>query len=201
MPDQLTGTGVVAAELVRGLLASAERAVEPLRVEHARELERLTEEAAAFGEKTLPGRKEITDRHQREERRWRTDALRAGSGCPGPGLSGPYDHPGHGRAVPSPTSTPRRRPRRWHSSPTPPGPWSGIPRRRCCCRPCWCGWVRWRRDRGRRSGRRPQRSSHDERDAPGRRIGFAANFAVRQQLRLEVRLIGEAPDTCRARSV
>jgi DNA polymerase-3 subunit delta' len=81
VPDQLTGTGVVAAELVRGLLASAERAVEPLRVEHARELERLTEEAAAFGEKSLPGRKEITDRHQREERRWRTDALRAGLGA------------------------------------------------------------------------------------------------------------------------
>jgi DNA polymerase-3 subunit delta' len=81
VPDQLTGTGVVAAELVRGLLASAERAVEPLRLEHAHELERLTEEAAAFGEKTLPGRKEIMDRHQREERRWRTDALRAGLGA------------------------------------------------------------------------------------------------------------------------
>jgi len=81
VPGQLTGNGVVAAELARGLLASAERAVEPLRVEHARELERLTEEAAAFGEKGLPGRKEITDRHQREERRWRTDALRAGLGA------------------------------------------------------------------------------------------------------------------------
>jgi DNA polymerase-3 subunit delta' len=81
VPDQLTGTGVVAAELARELLASAERAVEPLRAEHARELERLTEEAAAFGEKSLPGRKEITDRHQREERRWRTDALRAGLGA------------------------------------------------------------------------------------------------------------------------
>jgi DNA polymerase III subunit delta' len=81
VPEQLTGTGVVAAELVRGLLASAERAVEPLRVEHARELERLTEEATAFGEKSLPGRKEITDRFQREERRWRTDALRAGLGA------------------------------------------------------------------------------------------------------------------------
>ena len=29
----------------------------------------------------MPGRKEITDRHQREERRWRTDALRAGLGA------------------------------------------------------------------------------------------------------------------------
>lgn len=81
VPDQLTGAGVVAAELARQLLESAERAVEPLRVEHAREIERLTEEAAEFGEKGLPGRKEITDRHQREERRWRTDALRAGLGA------------------------------------------------------------------------------------------------------------------------
>jgi DNA polymerase-3 subunit delta' len=80
VPDQLNDTGVVAAELARGLLASAERAVEPLRAEHAHELERLTEEASEFGEKVLPGRKEITDRHQREERRWRTDALRAGLG-------------------------------------------------------------------------------------------------------------------------
>ena len=30
VPDQLNGTGVVAAELARGLLASADRAVEPL---------------------------------------------------------------------------------------------------------------------------------------------------------------------------
>ncbi len=81
VPDQLTGAGVVAAELARELLASAERAVEPLRVEHARELERLTQEAKDFGEKGLPGRKEITDHFQREERRWRTDALRAGLGA------------------------------------------------------------------------------------------------------------------------
>jgi hypothetical protein len=81
VPDRLSGTGVVAAELVRGLIESAERAVEPLRTEHARELERLTQEAAEFGEKTLPGRKEITERYQREERRWRTDALRAGLGA------------------------------------------------------------------------------------------------------------------------
>jgi DNA polymerase-3 subunit delta' len=81
VPDQLNNTGVVAAALAQGLLASAERAVEPLRAEHARELERLTQEATDFGERGLPGRKEITDRHQREERRWRTDALRAGLGA------------------------------------------------------------------------------------------------------------------------
>jgi DNA polymerase-3 subunit delta' len=81
VPDRLTGTGEVAAALARELLASAERAVEPLRAAHAEELERLTEEAASFGERSLPGRKEITDRHAREERRWRTDALRAGLGA------------------------------------------------------------------------------------------------------------------------
>ena len=146
MPDQLTGTGVVAAELVRGLLASAEQAVEPLRAEHARELERLTEEATAFGEKSLPGRKEITDRFQREERRWRTDALRAGLGA----LARAY----RDRLTNQSTGAVRRRQSR-------PGgrrgggthhrddaaPWSATLRSRCCCRPSWCVWVRWRRSR------------------------------------------------------
>jgi DNA polymerase-3 subunit delta' len=81
VPDRLTGSGTVAAELAAELLASAERAVEPLRAEHTREIERLTEEAASFGEKSLTGRKEITDRHTREQRRWRTDILRAGLGA------------------------------------------------------------------------------------------------------------------------
>ena len=33
-----------------------------------------------MGERALPGRKEIVDQYQREERRFRTDALRAGLG-------------------------------------------------------------------------------------------------------------------------
>ena len=33
-----------------------------------------------MGERGLPGRKEIAEQHQREERRFRTDALRAGLG-------------------------------------------------------------------------------------------------------------------------
>lgn len=81
VPGRLSGSGEAAAALTRQLLESTERAVEPLRAEHERELQRLTEEAKELGERGLPGRKEITDQQQREERRWRTDALRAGLGA------------------------------------------------------------------------------------------------------------------------
>jgi DNA polymerase-3 subunit delta' len=81
VPDQLTGSGETAARLTRLVLDSAEKAVEPLRAEHARLIESLTAEAKEMGERGLPGRKEILDHHQREERRWRTDALRAGLGA------------------------------------------------------------------------------------------------------------------------
>jgi DNA polymerase-3 subunit delta' len=81
VPDQLTGSGDRAAHLARQVLASAEQAVEPLRAEHARQIETLTAEAKEMGERGLPGRKEIIEHHQREERRWRTDALRAGLGA------------------------------------------------------------------------------------------------------------------------
>jgi DNA polymerase-3 subunit delta' len=78
VPGRLDGTGARAAELARALLASAEEALEPLRAEHARDLGAAEEEAASLGERGLPGRKELTDRQHREERRWRTDELRAG---------------------------------------------------------------------------------------------------------------------------
>jgi DNA polymerase-3 subunit delta' len=81
VPDQLNGSGAVASDLVRRLVDSAELATEPLRAEHARQLERLTADAKEMGERALPGRKEWIDQHQREERRWRTDALRAGLGA------------------------------------------------------------------------------------------------------------------------
>jgi len=81
VPSQLNGSGTVAADLARQLLSSADRATEPLRAEHVAEVERLTAEAKEMGEKSLAGRKEITDQQQREERRWRTDALRAGLGA------------------------------------------------------------------------------------------------------------------------
>jgi DNA polymerase-3 subunit delta' len=80
VPDRLSGSGAEAAVLAGELLEYTDRAVAPLRAAHASELARLTEEAKELGQRGLPGRKEITDHHNREERRWRTDALRAGLG-------------------------------------------------------------------------------------------------------------------------
>jgi DNA polymerase-3 subunit delta' len=81
VPQRLTGDGASVLTLARELLDAADRATEPLRSEHARQLEALTAEAKEMGERSLPGRKEILDHQQREERRWRTDALRAGLGA------------------------------------------------------------------------------------------------------------------------
>jgi DNA polymerase-3 subunit delta' len=80
VPDRLNGSGAVAAELAGHLLALTDRAVAPLRSAHADEIARLTDEAKELGLRGLPGRKEIVDHHNREERRWRTDSLRAGLG-------------------------------------------------------------------------------------------------------------------------
>jgi DNA polymerase-3 subunit delta' len=52
--------------------------VEPLRARHQVEMEGLGLEAEQRGERAVPRRKEIEERHKREERRWRTDELRAG---------------------------------------------------------------------------------------------------------------------------
>ncbi len=81
VPERLNGSGEVVASLVRQLLDSADSAVAPLKAEHAEELERLTAESKELGERTLPGRKELIDHQNREERRWRTDAVRAGLGA------------------------------------------------------------------------------------------------------------------------
>jgi DNA polymerase III subunit delta' len=80
VPDRLDGTGSTVAALTRQVMESSDRAVAPLHVAHAREIETLTETAKQLGERGLPGRREIVEQHQREERRFRTDALRAGLG-------------------------------------------------------------------------------------------------------------------------
>jgi len=78
VPSRLDGTGSAAAALASELLSSAEEAVEPLRARHRVEMEELGSDAEQRGERTVPRRKEIEDRQHREERRWRTDELRAG---------------------------------------------------------------------------------------------------------------------------
>jgi DNA polymerase-3 subunit delta' len=80
VPDGLNGSGAAAATLTGQLLALSDRAVAPLRAAHESEIARLTDEAKELGQRGLPGRKEIVDQHNREERRWRTDSLRAGLG-------------------------------------------------------------------------------------------------------------------------
>jgi DNA polymerase-3 subunit delta' len=76
VPGRLDGTGAAAGALAGELLAAAEQAVEPVRERHRRELEQRQAEAEATGERGS-GR-EIQERHRREERRQRTDELRAG---------------------------------------------------------------------------------------------------------------------------
>ena len=78
VPARLDGTGAAAAVLASQLVDAAEDAVEPLRAQHLAEVESLTEEAAQFGERSASRRKALEERHHREERRWRTDELRAG---------------------------------------------------------------------------------------------------------------------------
>jgi DNA polymerase-3 subunit delta' len=80
VPARLDGTGAVAAELAQALAAANESALGPLRARHAVEVAALEAEAAANGERGVPGRREVLDRQRREERRWRTDELRAGLG-------------------------------------------------------------------------------------------------------------------------
>ena len=86
VPTRLDGTGATAAALAAELLASAEEAVAPLRALHQSEMEDLMAQAEATGERGVAGRKDIEDHYKREERRWRTDELKAGLGV----LAGAY---------------------------------------------------------------------------------------------------------------
>jgi DNA polymerase-3 subunit delta' len=80
VPVRLDGHGATAAALAREILESADAALSPLRSRHAEELQALADEAKAMGERGVPGRKDVVDRQHREERRWRTEELRAGLG-------------------------------------------------------------------------------------------------------------------------
>jgi DNA polymerase-3 subunit delta' len=80
VPSRLDGHGATAGALSRQLLGGVDAALEPLRAHHAEEMAALEAEAASMGERGVPGRQEVVDRHKREDRRWRADELRNGLG-------------------------------------------------------------------------------------------------------------------------
>jgi len=77
IPTHLDGTGATAAGIVDRILAVLDEVVEPLKEHHAREVADLEASWAAMGVKRSP-KKALDDRHKREIRRHRTDALRSG---------------------------------------------------------------------------------------------------------------------------
>lgn len=81
VPTALDGSGATLVALARELLAAAEEPVALVRERQAAELRGRLEEARRLGERSLPGRAAIEERHRREQRRVRTDELRAGLGA------------------------------------------------------------------------------------------------------------------------
>lgn len=78
VPGRLDGTGATVAKIAEELLGATDSVLEPLKAEQRAELEERVETARALGERALPGRRETEERHRREQRRVRTDELRAG---------------------------------------------------------------------------------------------------------------------------
>jgi DNA polymerase-3 subunit delta' len=78
LPSRLDGTGATVARAVGEVLAAIEGVLEPLRAGQDAELHRLAEEAEARGERGVPARREVEERHRREQRRTRTEELRSG---------------------------------------------------------------------------------------------------------------------------
>jgi DNA polymerase-3 subunit delta' len=76
-PNRLDGTGAAAAVLAGELLASIDELLEPLRARQAVEADEVEARAERYGERGS-GRKDLADRHKREQRRVRMDELRAG---------------------------------------------------------------------------------------------------------------------------
>ncbi len=76
-PQRLDGTGNTALTLTAEILDLIDAAAEPLKQQHAEELQALEDRVEQLGERGA-GRKDLTDRQRRELRRHRTDELRAG---------------------------------------------------------------------------------------------------------------------------
>jgi len=77
VPDRLDGTGAAAAAAADELLTMIDDAMAPLAERHQVEVTALEERVAHTGERGA-GRKDLTERHKREVRRYRTDELRFG---------------------------------------------------------------------------------------------------------------------------
>ncbi|MCL4446426.1 MAG: hypothetical protein M1134_06105 [Actinobacteria bacterium] len=80
VPDALSGSGSECARLARILLEAADSALEPLRARHGEELDSFDEDSKVLRDRSVARRKEISDRHRREERRWRVEEIRSGMG-------------------------------------------------------------------------------------------------------------------------
>jgi DNA polymerase III subunit delta' len=77
VPRRLDGTGHTVALLVDELLAAIDASMSPLVAHQAAEIAELEERVATLGERGS-GRKLLDERHKREQRRYRTDEIRAG---------------------------------------------------------------------------------------------------------------------------
>ena len=76
-PSTLDGTGATVMRLSDELLSLAEAATAPLAARHAEEVAAVNARIAQFGERGS-GAKALEERHKRETRRYRVDALRDG---------------------------------------------------------------------------------------------------------------------------
>lgn len=77
IPDRLDDRGATAAAAADEVLAVIDDAMAPLRARHDQELAELEARVEQVGERGA-GRRELVERHRREERRYRTDELRFG---------------------------------------------------------------------------------------------------------------------------
>ncbi|MEI6700174.1 MAG: hypothetical protein WCL38_00255 [Actinomycetota bacterium] len=80
-PQRIGSGGGEIAILAKDLIEVTEAALAPLKERHAADLAARIAESEAMGERTLPGRKELTDKQARLERRYRSEELRAGLGA------------------------------------------------------------------------------------------------------------------------
>jgi DNA polymerase-3 subunit delta' len=77
VPSRLDGTGAAAIATAEDLLAMIDDAMAPLVARQEQELAELEERVAQLGERGA-GRKDLVERHNREQRRYRADEIRFG---------------------------------------------------------------------------------------------------------------------------